>query len=189
MTGGRRSRRPGWARGPSAPTPGGAADDTPESDPEQVVRSIALRQLAMAPRSRAQLAETLASRGASEEVAIRVLDRFEDVGLIDDTAFAEMLVRSQRASRGLARRALLHKLRRKGVDDDTATAAVEQVSDDDETAAARELVARRLAGTRGLPQDKRLARLAGMLARKGYPAGLAVAVVREALASDDADQR
>ncbi|GAB3599921.1 hypothetical protein GCM10027446_32380 [Angustibacter peucedani] len=186
MSTGRRSSRRGGQRGPSAPTPGGTADETPDADPEQVARSIVLRQLTMAPRSRAQLADTLAARGASDEVAARVLDRFEDVGLVDDTAFAEMLVRSQRASRGLARRALAHELRRKGVDDDTARDALEQVQDDDEASTARDLVARRLPSTRGLPHDKRLARLAGMLARKGYPAGLAMSVVREALAADGA---
>lgn len=186
MTTGRRSARRGGQRGPSAPHPGGTADETPDADPEQVARSIVLRQLTMAPRSRAQLADALASRGASDEVAARVLDRFEDVGLVDDTAFADMLVRSQRQSRGLARRALAHELRRKGVDDDTARHALEQVGDGDEAASARDLVARRLRSTRGLPREKRVARLAGMLARKGYPAGVAMSVVRDALEGADA---
>ncbi len=171
---------------PPPPPPGGTADETPDADPEQVARSIVLRQLTMAPRSRAQLAQALASRGASEAVATRVLDRLEGVGLVDDGAFAEMLVRSQRASRGLARRALAHELRRKGVDDDTAREALGQVDEEDEAATARDLVARRLAGTRGLPPQKRWSRLAGMLARKGYPAGLAMTVVREALAGEAA---
>ena len=46
------------------------------------------------------------------------------------------------------------------------------------------LVAKRLPATRGLPQPKRVARLSGMLARKGYPSSLAYHVVREALLAD-----
>jgi len=147
-----------------------------------------LRQLTMAPRSRAQLAAKLAERGADESVAQRVLDRFEDVGLVDDAEFAAMLVRSQQASRGLGRRALAHELRRKGVDDETAREALEQVADDDEWATARSLVARRLPSTRGLPRERRTARLAVLLARKGYPSGLAMRVVREALDAEEGDR-
>ena len=139
----------------------------------------------MAPRSRAQLEDKLAAKDAPPDVVQRVLDRFEEVGLVDDVVYAEMLVRSQHAGRGLGRRALAHELRRKGVDDEVAREALEQVDADDEEQTARALVARRLPATRGLPRDKRIARLAGMLARKGYPGGLAMRVVREAL---DADQ-
>jgi regulatory protein len=116
-----------------------------------------------------------------------VLDRFEEVGLVDDGEFAAMLVRSQQATRGLGRRALAQELRRKGVDDEVAREALEHVDDEDEESTARSLVARRLASTRGLSREKRMARLAGMLARKGYPSGLAVRVVREALAADGHD--
>ncbi|WP_235502332.1 regulatory protein RecX [Angustibacter sp. Root456] len=172
--------------GPREPVPGGAADETPDADPESVARSIVLRQLTMAPRSRAQLAEKLAERGADEAVAERVLDRFEEVGLVDDTAFAEGWVRSRQATRGLSRRALAHELRSKGIDDELARATLDQVDDESEVELARGLVARRLASVRGLPPEKQVNRLVGMLARKGYSSGLAFRVVREALA--DADQ-
>lgn len=176
MSGGRARRGT-----PEGPTPGSPADQVPDADPEAVVRAIVLRQLAMAPRSRAQLEDKLASRDAPPEVVAAVLDRFEEVGLVDDRAYAEMLVRSQQAGRGLARRALAQELRRKGVDEETAAVALQQVDDDSERAAAQDLVRRRIARTAGLPRDKRIARLVAMLARKGYPGGLAMAVVREAL--------
>jgi regulatory protein len=165
--------------------PGGTADETPDADPESVARSIVLRQLTMAPRSRAQLADKLAQRGADEAVAERVLDRFEEVGLVDDAAFAEGWVRSRQATRGLSRRALAHELRSKGIDDELARATLDQVDDESEVELARGLVARRLASVRGLPPDKQVNRLVGMLARKGYSSGLAFRVVREALAPAD----
>jgi regulatory protein len=177
-----RSRRPRY-RGPDGPVPGGAADTTPEADPYSVARGIVLRQLTMAPRSRAQLAQKLADRGTPVDVAGRVLDRMAEVGLVDDVAFADGWVRSRTATRGLSRRALAHELRDKGIDDETAASALQQVDDEDELAMARDLVARRLPSVRGLPPDKQVNRLVGMLARKGYSSGLAFRVVRDAVAA------
>jgi regulatory protein len=177
--GGRRRR--GGHQGPDEPTPGSEADLTPSADPESVVRTIVLTALTAAPRSRAQLETKLAAKGAPPDVAARVLDRFEAVGLVDDAEFARSLVRAKQASRGLAGRALRQELRRSGVDDDTATEALAQLDPEAEAETARELVAKRLGSVRGLPYPKQVTRLTGMLARKGYPSGLAYRVVREAL--------
>lgn len=152
-----------------------------------MARSIVLRRLTGAPRTRAQLAADLQRRAVPEEVAERVLDRFGEVGLVDDAAYARSWVSSRHAGRGLARRALAHELRQRGVDDDTVAAAVAEIDTDQEVTAAAGLVARRLPATRGLPTDTRVRRLVGMLARKGYPPGMAFAVVKDELGADDAD--
>jgi regulatory protein len=151
------------------------------------VRSIVLSALTAAPRSRAQLESKLAAKGAAPDVAARVLDRFTEVGLVDDAEFARALVRSRQASRGLAGRALRQELRRSGIDDETAAEAVADLDPDQELATARALVAKRLPSTRGLAHTKAMSRLIGMLARKGYSGSLAMTVVREALAADGAD--
>jgi regulatory protein len=62
-----------------------------------------------------------------------------------------------------------------------------ELDPEQELATARALVQRRIAATRGLTVDARVRRLAGMLARKGYPAGTAFRVVREALAEEGQD--
>lgn len=159
-----------------------AAD--PDADPYSIARSIALKQLTMAPRSRAELRTAMSKRAVPGDVADAVLDRLEEVRLVDDGALAESWVRSRQSTRGLARRALAHELRRKGIDDDTAQAALDDLDPDDELPTARRLVARKIAGTRRLDRDARVRRLAGMLARKGYPSGVAMRVVREALDAD-----
>jgi len=150
-------------------------------DPEAVARNLCLRALTGAPKTRSQLADLLDSRGVPEEAAEAVLDRFTDVGLIDDAAFARAWVSSRQSGRGLARRALSAELRAKGVDPEVAAEAVEAVDDDDEREAARRLVERRVDGMRRLDRATATRRLIGMLARKGYNGGLAAAVVREAL--------
>lgn len=116
-----------------------------------------------------------------------MLSRFEEVGLINDGAFAEAWVESRHHGRGLARRALARELRTKGVDAALVDAAVSRLDSDQEEETARDLVARKLRTTRGLDRDKRLRRLAGMLARKGYPEGMALRVVRQALEEEGED--
>ncbi|GAA4403897.1 hypothetical protein GCM10023168_15830 [Fodinibacter luteus] len=195
---------PAWAAGPSAVAPsaaGAPAAPLPpdpegdprtrgaEPDPHDWARQIVLRQLTNAPRSRAQLEQALRRRNCPDDVAAAVLDRMEEVGLVDDVAYAGMLVRSQQAGRGLARRALAHELRRKGVDDDTAQAALEGVDPHDEEERARALVARRMRSMSGLDPVVQTRRLAGMLARKGYGSEVAMRVVREAVREAPEHQR
>jgi regulatory protein len=155
------------------------------NDPESVARGVCLRALTGTPKTRQQLAELLTKRGVPDDAAEAVLDRFTEVGLIDDAAYARAWVSSRQAGRGLARRALSAELRAKGVDADVAAEAVEVVDDEDERAAAQRLVERRVPSMRRLDRVTASRRLMGMLARKGYSGGLAAAVVREALDADD----
>jgi regulatory protein len=171
------------------PTPGSGADLAPEADAESVARAIVLRKLTAAPRTRAQLADDLLERDVPAEVTERVLDRFAEVGLIDDAAFAQAWVRSRQAGRGLARSALRRELRGRGVDADVVEGALAEVDVGQEQQAAAALVARRLPATRGQPVERRMRRLVGMLARKGYSPAMAAVVVREALGAEaSADQ-
>ena len=147
-----------------------------------MARQIVLRQLAMAPRSRAQLEQKLAQRDCPADVAAAVLDRMTEVGLVDDGAFAQMLVRSQQSGRGLGKSALARELRTKGIGDDVAAEALASVSETDESDRARELVDKKLRAMHGLAIAVQTRRLAGMLARKGYSPSLTYAVIRDAIA-------
>lgn len=133
------------------------------------------------PRTRKQLADALRKREIPDDVAEEVLSRFEDVGLINDAAFADAWVESRHHGRGLARRALARELRTKGVESAVIDEAVGQLDAEREEATARELVAAKLRTTRGMDRDRRLRRIVGVLARKGYGQGLALRVVRQAL--------
>jgi regulatory protein len=152
-----------------------------EADPEAVARQICLRLLSAAPRTRTELATALHRRGVPEDAATAVLARFAEVKLIDDELFARAWVESRHHGRGLAGRALGAELRQRGVTSAEIEAALEQLSPEQELTTARELIARRLAGTAGLPPVARMRRLTGVLARKGYSPRLAYRVVREAL--------
>jgi regulatory protein len=184
-TGWGRGRRRSSSRGFGGPEVDREEDvDEEGTDPEGVARTICLRLLTAAPKTRAQLEEALRRRGVPRAAANRVLDRLVELRLVDDSAFAASWVESRHAGRGLAPRALRSELRHLGVADDVVSSAVARIQPEDEMAAARSLVARRIGSTRGLPYVARVRRLAGLLARKGYPAGLAMHVVREALRDD-----
>lgn len=161
----------------------------PASTEEQLraAREIVLRQLSYRAHSREQLRGKLASRGVEPEIAEQVLDRFTEVGLVDDAAFAEWVVRSQRDSRGLSRRALAVELHKRGVDGDTAASALTDVQDDYET--ALRLAQRKLEATAGLERAVRERRIAGMLARKGYGAAVTFRAVMEALDGEEPQDR
>jgi regulatory protein len=125
--------------------------------------------------------------GVPDETAESVLDRLTGAGLIDDTAFAKAWVESRHHGRGLSRRSLSAELRQRGVDGDDITEAVETLDPDQEIATARRLAERKLAATRGQPPEARARKVASMLARKGYPAGLAFRLIREAMEQEGAD--
>ena len=161
------------------PLDGPASD--PPGDPESVARTLCLRALTGAPKTRRQLAEMLARKDVPEAAAEAVLDRFVEVGLIDDAAFARAWVDSRQSGRGLARRVLQAELKAKGVDAEVAAQAVETVDADDERAAALQLVQRRARSMQRLDRATASRRLIGVLARKGYGGGMAAAVVREVL--------
>ena len=149
-------------------------------DPEAVARAICLRLLTQRARSRAELAEKLRSRCVPDDAADRVLDRFVEVGLVDDAALAAQLAGAQHAERGLARRAVAAKLRQRGLAEH-ADQALTAIDSDSERERARELVERRRIALDGLPPDVQARRLVGLLARKGYSPGMSYAVVREVL--------
>lgn len=183
--GGRRSAGRSGIRAPERPDPAVPELEDMEPDPASVARAIVLRQLTSSAKSRLQLARKLAERNVPEDVAEAVLDRFEEVRLIDDADFADQWVRSRSQSRKLAKGALRRELSDKGIDADTAAAALEQLSDADEEAAARLLVERKLRPGTDLSEraerDKVTRRLASMLARKGYQPAQAFRVVGDVI--------
>ena len=183
------ARTRGRGSGSFAPPPDDPVAASPEADPESVARAIVLRQLSLAPRSRAQLERKLRQRGCDEGVATRVLDRLTEVGLIDDEAYAEMLVRARHTGKGLARRALAHELRKQGIDQDLADEALAQVGAGDERLRAEQLVEKRMRSLHGLPADVQTRRLAGLLARKGYSSEVAWPVIRDAVGQAPEHQR
>jgi len=148
---------------------------------ESFARAILLRRLEDQPRSRAELAESLAKKNVPAEIAAPLLDRFEEVGLINDADFARQWVQSRQRTRGLAPRVLALELRRKGVDDEIISEVLGELDPADARTAAHRLVQKKLGSMASLDDTTRIRRLTSMLARKGYSPQLAFDVVRAEL--------
>ena len=159
---------------------------TSEPSREEQARALCLRLLTARARTRAELAGQLAKRGYPDDVSARVLDRLTDVGLVDDTGFAEQWVHSRRANAGKGKRALAAELHTKGVDNDVITSVLGGINPAAERGRAEQLVRAKLRReTLGDDSDARVSRrLVAMLARRGFGQTMAYEVVSAELAAE-----
>ncbi|TDP89181.1 regulatory protein [Labedaea rhizosphaerae] len=157
----------------------------PGHDPNPVAKAkdICLTLLTARARTRSELEQSLRRKEFADDVIDQVLGRLDEVGLIDDAAFADAWVQSRHTYQGLGRRALKAELHRKGVPDEVAAEAIASVDHEAEEQRARELVRKRLRAMSELDDTVKLRRLLGMLARKGYSQGLAYSVIKDELNS------
>jgi regulatory protein len=155
--------------------------DGPEADPEALARTIVLRKLTGQARTRQELAKALADRDVPDEAAESVLDRMEEVGLVDDKTFAHDWVESRQSRRQLSRSAIKRELITKGVDRDDIEEALGQVGDEDELNAARALAEKKARSMTNLEPQVRYRRLAGALARRGFAGYVTTQVLDEVL--------
>ena len=157
----------------------GSADDA-----HSQARNIVLNQLNFMPRSRKELETALEKRHVEPDVAKSVLDRFEEIGMVDDAAYAELLIRSRCNTKRVSRSVLRQQLRQKGVNQEIIEEALLVVSDADELRMATELVERKARAMSRLEPEVRKRRLFGLLARKGYNTSIALRVIQDLEASD-----
>ena len=164
----------------SAPEPPHDLDGA-DADPVDVARTVVLRRLAAAPRTRHELAADLVDRGVPQYAIDLVLDRFTEVGLIDDVAFARMWVDSRVRTRGSAPRVLRQELRRRGIDADL----IDEVLADIDTAQQRDMAYRiAVSKVRSLERFDtavKVRRLTGLLMRRGHSPNVAFDVVKTVL--------
>lgn len=147
--------------------------------------NVSMNALTRRGMSRWELEKTLTSRELEPDDIAAELDRLEGVGLVDDAALAETLVRTQHERKGLGRGALVAELRRRHIDQEHIDSALEQLADDSELNRARELALRRAPQMRSLDRATAVRRLSGYLMRKGYSSGIVRTAVDEALSGGD----
>lgn len=149
--------------------------DTAAVDRE-VERAVAylLRSTRNRPQTEAELADKLRGRAIPDEVARAALERGRQLGAVDDAAFAHAWVEDRGRERGYGRARLRQELARRRVPEHLIDAALERIADRDDEAVATELASRRFAAMPdSLSPEQAARRLAGFLARRGYPPALA----------------
>ncbi len=136
----------------------------------------ALDMLADRDMTSASLKSALARRGYLAPVADAVCQRLVENRLIDDERFAERFV-ELRQDGAVGRYALKRRLRAKGIDEETAGKALEQLDDANQLEAAAALARRLAPRYAGDPPHAARSKLSQALARRGY----AWDIVREAV--------
>lgn len=160
---------------------GGQEPDEDGHDVRALACTIVLRRLAMAPRTRQELAQRLAERGIPEHVSQEVLDRFTELGYVDDVAFAQGWVESRHRSKALARSVIRGELRRRGIEDEVAHEALLQISPEQEAVRATAYAKRRAERLAGVDREVALRRISSALMRRGFHWSVALSAAQEAL--------
>lgn len=153
-----------------------------DADAESVARTIALRKLTVRACTRHELDQALRAKNVPQAAIDAVLDRLEEVGLVDDASFAVDWVISRQQRRHLSRQGLRRELQAKGVQRSDIDSALDRVDLDAELRSARELVERKRAAMNGLSRDVQYRRLAGILSRRGFDTATTTRVLNDVLA-------
>ena len=144
----------------------------------------ALRLLAVRPRARRELESRLRQAGFETAEVASELDRLEEVGLLDDGAFARELSDHHMTVRGSSRRAVAAALASKGVSRETIDQTLAGM-EEDESVRALEVAADRARRLTSLRPEAAYGRLVSFLARRGYDSGISREAARAALGLDD----
>ena len=148
----------------------------------------ALNLLSFRDRSRRELERRLLQAGYEGDEVADALAALERSGLVDDVRFARSVVEQEAGRRLSGRRAVASALAARGVDRDAARAALDGLADPAEERRRADALARARAGRlAGLPPEVAHRRLTGLLARRGYPPGVARDAARRALGLDPAE--
>jgi regulatory protein len=155
--------------------------DDVDADVESVARAIALRKLTAKACTRHELDRALQAKNVPGGVIDGVLDRLQEVGLVNDASFAVDWVSSRQQRRHLSRRLLRRELQAKGVERSHIDSALDQVDRNAELTSARDLVDRKLASMSGVAREVQYRRLAGMLSRRGFDSTITTQVLADVL--------
>lgn len=145
--------------------------------------SAALSCLAYRPRSRTELQRHLRRKGHAEGPAQTAIGRCEELGYINDRAFALSFVRDRIRFRPSGRRRLMSELRARGVGAADADAALEEAFREfavSELDLLRQSAVRRARALRSVERSAARRRLFGYLLRRGF-AGADVRLVVDEL--------
>jgi regulatory protein len=157
--------------------------------PRGTARDRALNLLSFRDRSRREIEQRLLRAGFEPDDVADALEGLERVGLVDDDRFARAVVEQHAERRLSGRRAVAAALTIRGVDRETAATALAGLDEPGAERARAEALARsRAQRLSGYPPEVALRRLSGLLARRGYPAGVCWEAARSALALADEDE-
>jgi regulatory protein len=161
-------------------TPVVSAGSTPPRSENVSMHALTRRGLSVE-----EMGDLLAAREIDPDDAELEVERLIRVGLLDDFALAETLVRTLHERKGLGRSAITSELRRRKIDDSAIEEALESIDEDDELTRAIEVATKRAGQLSSYDPATAKRRLGAYLQRRGYSGSVLSAAMNAALSSRD----
>lgn len=136
------------------------AEDARERALQQALLFLSYRA-----RSESEIRRNLQKHEIPEAVIVDTIERLRRDGLADDDRFARIWVENRSTFRPRSRRLMALELHQKGLDDEAAKSALENVDDE---ALAYEAAQKRANRLKGLEWSEFRTKLSGFLARRGF---------------------
>lgn len=160
--------------------------ETPEEAPKSDHKSsrpenVSMHALTRKGMSVAEMTKLLENREIDADDVAAEIERLEGVGLLDDSALAENLVRTLQERKGLGRSAISAELRRRKVDQVAIEEALGSIDTDDELSRAIEVATKRAGQLRSYDPETAKRRLGAYLQRRGYSGSVLSAAMTAAL--------
>jgi len=153
------------------------ASEKKSSRPE----NVAMHALTRRGMSVAEMTTLLENREIEPDEVEAEIARLEGVGLLDDSALAENLVRTLHERKGLGRSAISAELRRRKVDQVAIEEALGAIDTDDELNRAIEVAVKRAGQLSSYDPATAKRRLGAYLQRRGYSGSVFSAAMEAAL--------
>jgi regulatory protein len=147
---------------------------------EEDVRKALLKLIERSSKSSGQLRTLLLEKEFPVQLVDQMIDRFIEVGLIDDLALAKDLTETAITRKSKAKSVIARELRAKHFPQEAIDAAISEIDSESELEAAKKLAESRYRQLLKLEPEVRTRRLSSYLMRKGYSSSVVWAAVRHA---------
>lgn len=147
---------------------------------EEDVRKALLKLLERSSKSSGQLRTLLLEKEFPVQIVDQMIDRFIEVGLIDDLTLAKDFTEVAVTRKSKAKSVIARELRAKHFPQEAIDAAISEIDSESELEAAKKLAETRFRQLLKLEPEVRTRRLSSYLMRKGYSSSVVWAAVRHA---------
>ncbi len=145
--------------------------------------NVSMHALTRRGMSVAEMTRLLEAREIDPDDVHAEIERLEGVGLLDDQALADTLVRTLQDRKGLGRSAVSAELRRRKIDQSAIDEALESIDTDDELTRAIEVATKRAGQLSSYDPETAKRRLGAYLMRRGYNGSILTQAMNAALTS------
>lgn len=151
-------------------------DALKQADSVEWAKQVSYRLLSLRPRSTEEIRRHLRKKQVEDAIIDRVIDRLQNLNLLDDAAFARFWVEQRETFKPRSRRALQYELSQKGLSRQIIEQAVAEV---DETAAALRAAQKKAPRWAHLSEEDFRAKMQGFLGRRGFNYAVIAEVSRQ----------